>query len=130
MIEPFLSVLHSFIYRYHVAAAPHRLWGTESLKLKPFTCLYNESNLLIALILQYPPVFINIPAGIWCQNDVVLTSMRRYDVASTLIRRHFHTKCPLGLLLLSEVDHSFIVVMTGPFLLEKQLLLNLSRLNL
>ena len=36
------------------------------------------------------------PAGIWCQNDVVLTSMRRDDVASTLIRRHFHTKCPLG----------------------------------
>ena len=33
------------------------------------------------------------PAGIWCENDVVLTSMRRDDVASTLIRRHFHTKC-------------------------------------
>ena len=38
----------------------------------------------------------NIPAGIWCHNDVILTSMRRDDVASTLIRRHFHTKCPLG----------------------------------
>ena len=25
-----------------------------------------------------------IPAGIWCQNDVVLTSMRRHHVASTL----------------------------------------------
>ena len=36
------------------------------------------------------------PAGIWCQNDVELTSMRRDDVASTLIRRHFGTKCPLG----------------------------------
>ena len=36
-----------------------------------------------------------IPAGIWCQNDVVLTSMRRDYVASTLIRRHFDTKCPL-----------------------------------
>ena len=36
------------------------------------------------------------PAGIWCKNDVVLTSMRRDDVASTLIRRHFRTKCPLG----------------------------------
>ena len=35
------------------------------------------------------------PAGIWCQNDVVLTSMRRHHVASTLIRRHFGTKCPL-----------------------------------
>ena len=39
--------------------------------------------------------FTNLPAGIWCQNDVVLTSMRRH-VASTLIRRHFGTKCPLG----------------------------------
>ena len=37
-----------------------------------------------------------ITAGIWCENDVVLTSMRRDDVASTLIRRHFLTKCPLG----------------------------------
>ena len=34
--------------------------------------------------------------GIWCENDVVLTSMRRDYVASTLIRRHFGTKCPLG----------------------------------
>ena len=38
----------------------------------------------------------NYPAGIWCQNDVVSTSMRRHHVASTLIRRHFGTKCPLG----------------------------------
>ena len=37
-----------------------------------------------------------LPAGIWCENDVVLTSMRRDYVASTLIRRHFGTKCPLG----------------------------------
>ena len=36
------------------------------------------------------------PAGIWCENDVVLTSMRRDYVASTLIRRHFDTRCPLG----------------------------------
>ena len=36
------------------------------------------------------------PAGIWCQDDVVSTLMRRNHVASTLIRRHFRTKCPLG----------------------------------
>ena len=36
------------------------------------------------------------PVGIWCQNDVVLTPMRRHHVSSTLIRRHFGTKCPLG----------------------------------
>ena len=30
------------------------------------------------------------------ENDVVLTSMRRDDVAATLIQRHFGTKCPLG----------------------------------
>ena len=29
------------------------------------------------------------PVGIWCQNDVTLTSMRRHHVASMLIRRHF-----------------------------------------
>ena len=36
------------------------------------------------------------PVGIWCQNDVVTTSMRRHHVASTLIRRHFYVMCPLG----------------------------------
>ena len=36
------------------------------------------------------------PAGIWCQDDVVSTLMRRNHVASALIRRHFRTKCPLG----------------------------------
>ena len=34
--------------------------------------------------------------GIWCQNDVVSTSMRHNHVASTLIRRHFYVMCPLG----------------------------------
>ena len=29
------------------------------------------------------------PAGKYCQNDVVSTSMRRNDVVSTFIRRHF-----------------------------------------
>ena len=33
--------------------------------------------------------------GSGCQNDVVLTSMRRNHVASTLIRGHFHVMCPL-----------------------------------
>ena len=40
--------------------------------------------------------YISTPAGIWCENDVGSTSMRRHHVASTLIRRHFGTKCPLG----------------------------------
>ena len=31
------------------------------------------------------------PVGIWCQNDVVSTLMRRNHVASTLIRRHFRS---------------------------------------
>ena len=50
------------------------------------------------LRLYLPNVSRPYPAGIWCQNDVVLTSMRRDDVASTLIRCHFGTKCPLGIL--------------------------------
>ena len=31
------------------------------------------------------------PVGIWCQNDVVSTSMRHHHVVSTMIRRHFTT---------------------------------------
>lgn len=34
-----------------------------------------------------------------CKNDVILTAMQRDYVASTSIRRHFVTKCPLGCLL-------------------------------
>ena len=36
-------------------------------------------------------------AGICCENDVGSTSMRRHHVAPTLIRRHFGTKCSLGI---------------------------------
>ena len=43
----------------------------------------------------------DFPVGIWCENDVGSTSMRRHHVASTLIRRHFCTKCPLGYLSLA-----------------------------
>ena len=40
------------------------------------------------------------------ENDVVLTSMRRDDVASTFIRRHFGTKCPLGTIFSAETGSS------------------------
>ena len=45
------------------------------------------------------------PAGIWCENDVVLTSMRCDYIASTLIRRHFDTKCPLGTMSVHQVGN-------------------------
>ena len=38
-----------------------------------------------------------VPVDIWCENDVVSTSMRRDHVASTLIQRNSGTKRPLGL---------------------------------
>ena len=34
----------------------------------------------------------DFPVGIWCQNDVASTSMRRHHIAPTLIRRYF-TSC-------------------------------------
>ena len=37
----------------------------------------------------------NSPVSIWCQNDVVSTSMRRHHVALTLIRCHFYVMCLL-----------------------------------
>ena len=43
--------------------------------------------------------------GIWCQNDVVSTSMRRHHVASTLIRRHFYVMCPLGSICKMRCQH-------------------------
>ena len=66
--------------------------------LPPFTILYRRGQLCDTRI---------YPVGIWCQNDVVSTSMRRDHVASTLIPRHFHTKCPLGR------SHIWIVLIQG-----------------
>ena len=55
-----------------------------------------KSTELVDYLLVHHGINIISPAGLWCQKDVVLTSMRRDDVASTLIRRHFGTKCSLG----------------------------------
>ena len=55
-----------------------------------------HETLLVPKIRIYEHTLEQSPAGTWRKNDVVLTSMRRDDVASTLIRRHFGTKCPLG----------------------------------
>ena len=58
---------------------------------------YYIPNSTKLLILYHIYVLLIYPAGIWCQNDVVSTSVRRNHVASTLIRRHFRIKCPLGI---------------------------------
>ena len=47
-------------------------------------------------IISRTPRHWKFPSGHLCQNDVVSMSMRRNYVASTLIRRHCRTKCPLG----------------------------------
>ena len=55
-----------------------------------------KGPLYLICIRHYINLFIiqtNNLGGIWCKTDVVSTSMRRHNVASTLIRRHF---CPLG----------------------------------
>ena len=41
---------------------------------------------------------VSIPVGKLWQKDVVLMSMRRDDVASTFMRRHFYAMCPLGII--------------------------------
>ena len=53
------------------------------------------------------------PSGQMTKNLVVLTSMRRDDVASMLIRRHFGTICPLG-----RVDPDCTILSVSTFLLD------------
>ena len=62
---------------------PSSLAASEPVYFRRIDCYY------VVCILHFP-------AGIWCENDVGSTSMRRHHVASTLIRRHFGTKCRLG----------------------------------
>ena len=71
--------------------------------------IYPEISAFLVCEGQMPSMRVRTKlAGIWCQNDVVSTSMRRDHVASTstrrhfghvastLTRRHFGTSCPLG----------------------------------
>ena len=48
-----------------------------------------------------------IQADIWCENDVVLTLMRRDYVASTLIQRHL-AQMPAGIIPVAEVHLAII----------------------
>ena len=41
-------------------------------------------------------LYLKVPSGHMTQNDVVPKSMRRDDVASTSIQRHFGIICPMG----------------------------------
>ena len=47
-------------------------------------------------LLTYRSSLSRSPAGTSRKNEIVLTSMQRDDIASTSIRYHFGTKCPLG----------------------------------
>ena len=67
------------------------LWCTNALA-RYGLCLFPMNSFTV----DTPFAYGANPAGIWCENDVVLPSMRRDYLASTLIRRHFGTKCPLG----------------------------------
>ena len=92
-----------------------RFFNALYIALDIFSCviikmykIYHASSLSIALARSYPKISIakvrtgsiivsrSCPVGIWSQNDVVSTSMRRHHVASTFIRRHCYVMRPLG----------------------------------
>ena len=77
------------------------LYRLISLSVSPFRVSIKRYS-LIRLCNMSPPG----PVGIWSLNDVVSTSMRRHRVTWTLIRRHFHVMCPLGLFMrnIGELD--------------------------
>ena len=59
--------------------------GEKNVQITTIYCKHNRP-----LFYYYPNA-----VGIWWQNDVVSTTMRRHHAASTLIRRHF-TSCAPG----------------------------------
>ena len=88
------------------AKVAHRCLETNS-----FILLRKRTNALSSgHLARYPEtehLWRRNPVDIWCQNDVISTSTRRYHVASTLIRRHF-TSCARwenSLLVLSATGH-------------------------
>ena len=66
---------------------PAHLYRLISLSFLPFKVYSKKQTLIRMYNLSLPG-----PVGICCQNDVVSTSMRRHQVTSTLIRRHFTSR--------------------------------------
>ena len=61
--------------------------------------------------------------GIWCENDVVSMSMRRYHVTSTLIRHHFYVMCPLGSRSVYHIyDTFFFLILCFPYAVNSRYL--------
>ena len=67
--------------------SPAHLYRLISLSFLPFRVCSKKKTLIRLCNLSLP-----WPVGIWCQNDVVSTSMRGHEVTLTFIRRHF-TSC-------------------------------------
>ena len=68
------------------------------LSIMKFACAFEPFSIQLKkwTLIRLCNVSPSDPVGIWCQNDVISTSMRNH-VAWTFIRRHFHVMCPLGL---------------------------------
>ena len=99
-----------FLFRYsRIIEGPNfkRLWYCLILN-------FNNKPVDTALILKFrisaqertSPY--EMPQRTRHKNDVVLTSVRRYYVASTSIRRHFGTECPLGVLIRTNTVSGFL----------------------
>ena len=92
----FCDFIQVFVFtrNHHLKSAEH-----FELKILLFLARASASSDGKPCLIPVQRPYINakaIPAGTRRQNDVVLTSMRRDDVASTSVRRHFGTICPLG----------------------------------
>ena len=109
IISCFLRYLQDICqYIWQIDIITRQLWFIDYITMSPprqllpnslSNQLFSLAEIGLLLILVPLSIYRTIPAGIWCQNDVVSTSMRRNHVASTLLRRHFRTKCPLGCLI-------------------------------
>ena len=116
------SLLHHDSRNIHYCApsvSSHRFYRLSCFLVRPKEKMRLESHNMKggAPLSPFPALSFldskNVPpVGIWCQTDVVSTSMRRHHVASTLIRRHFTScarwaiYCCVGRVFQSPVDPS------------------------
>ena len=73
----------------------------EEIRFRKFFAIQDLANRKLSIFKEMWVAWRCIVAGTWHKNDVVWTSMRQDDVASTLIWCHFGTICPLGSLYLN-----------------------------
>ena len=76
--------------KLYCVVADHTYWSVHFDDMK-----YTHRTVILETEQTFRWQTIHLASGLWCQNDVALTSLWGHHTASTLIQYHFYIMCPL-----------------------------------